>query len=97
MASVVMFATVAAPLSFLGYGFAMVVLFVFVGVAVLLVSLRIARAVPSGIAAILVHSLPQWAAFLRPAVCWVTNCSTCDHATEWTGPTAAVDVPPKVF
>ncbi len=85
LASLAMFVTVALPLALLGYRAAFVVGFIAVGVVVLLVSLRLVRAVPADAVTALVAQLPKWAAFVCPLVCWVAGCHDCDHPAELSG------------
>ncbi len=94
-ASLAMFVVVALPLSFLGYRTAYVIGFIAVGALVLLVSLRLVRAVPEDAVAALVRHLPTWAAPVCPVVCWVAVCRDCDHLAGVSKVPSRGDVPAK--
>lgn len=81
-ASLAMFGVVAGPLVVLGYAPTHVALFVVLGAVVLLVSLRLLRAVPHDVASALVRYLPRWAIAARPAICWIAACRDCAHNAE---------------
>ena len=93
--SLAMFVAVALPLAFLGYRAVFVIGFIAVGIVVLLVSLRLVRAVPEDAVAALVHQLPRWAASVCPVVCWLADCRDCDHLAGLTRAPSARDAVAK--
>jgi stage V sporulation protein B len=69
-AALVMGVSVAVPVGWLGYRPVLAPPFLAIGVGVFALMLRYVRAVTPDMAAALVHALPRWAEFLRPAVAW---------------------------
>jgi stage V sporulation protein B len=94
-ASLVMCTAVAGPLILLAYRPLLVPLFIAVGIAVFLLSLRLVRAVQEDTVEAMVHMLPRWAAGVRPLICWVGACDHCHHAEELSGPVSPRSVLPK--
>jgi O-antigen/teichoic acid export membrane protein len=70
-ASLLMFVAMLAPLEAYGYGPLHVLLFTVVGFIVLLVALRLTRALSRDAALTLAQSLPVWAGVARPVVFWI--------------------------
>jgi O-antigen/teichoic acid export membrane protein len=83
VASGAMLIVVAVPLILLHYEPIFVLLFILVGIGVLLVSLRLVRALTEDLASALVRFLPRWAGGFRPTICWVAGCVHCNHSERW--------------
>jgi len=84
-AAIAMALVVALPLLVWGYRLPLVIGAAALGLGVLLVSLRLARAVPKDATDYLLHVLPSRLLFLQPAVCWVAACENCRHRPEASG------------
>jgi O-antigen/teichoic acid export membrane protein len=91
IASAMMFVAVVVPLTLLGYDPTFVPLFIAVGMAVFLASLRLTRAVPDDAADTLIRFLPRWAGVVRPTICWIAACDRCSHDEQWSKLVPSVD------
>jgi len=78
-AACAMAATIALPLLAWGYRPLLVLGCLALGLGVLLVGLRVVRAIPSDAADRLVDLFPRRLGFLIPALCWVSACIDCQH------------------
>jgi O-antigen/teichoic acid export membrane protein len=73
VASAAMALAMGLPMLILGFPTLLAPPIALFGVGVLLVSLRISRAVPSDASAFLLEMLPKWFGILRPMIKWVTT------------------------
>ncbi len=86
-----MAATIALPLTLLGYPPVLVPAFVGAGLVVLLLMLRVTRAVPSEVVEFFEGLLPRWLGFLRPVIEWL---APGREAPVPAAPSASVAPPP---
>ena len=87
-AAIAMALVVALPLLLWGYRLPLVLGAAALGLAVLLVTLRLLRAIPSDATEYLLHVIPRRLGLLQPAVCWVAACDGCQHRPEPVGAVA---------
>lgn len=90
-AGLLMAAVIGLPLYEFGYSGFLAVPLVVVGLAVLLVGLRLSRAVPMEVRGFLERMLPRWLEFVKPAIRWAAPCEAVFAGAEAEPPTR---VPP---
>ncbi len=94
-ASATMFAAIAVPLFLLGFPIKLVPVFLVIGGAVLLLALRLVRAIPGDVVDALIRFLPRWTSVVRPVLCWSAACERCHHRQAWSGAAPSLVAGPK--
>jgi len=89
LAAGAMTVAIASPLLEWGYRPILVLGSLALGCIVLVVGLRLFRAIPADAAEMLVDLVPRRMGFLVPAICWVSACDHCHHGKGVRGVTTS--------